>query len=128
MGQHRTNVNLAPVVVNRGNQPGFIPADVEHGQSADLVCARKDSSQISKGCKVLGLDQPVPMLETRFRIWMFRCVIVEPLSGDDVHKRFPCLAGLIVPLYHHRVSWLFQLVYVLIVSGSGLTRILAAAA
>lgn len=41
MGQYRTDVNPAPVVMNSGDQPGFVPANIEHCHVAYLVCTWK---------------------------------------------------------------------------------------
>jgi hypothetical protein len=49
MGQHGTNIDLTPIVVNRRNQPSLIATDIEDGEFAYFIGGREHGVHFSLG-------------------------------------------------------------------------------
>lgn len=57
VGQHGANIHFAAIVVNRGEETSFVPADVEYRQSAHLIRVRKRRAEFRKVRKIGFLEK-----------------------------------------------------------------------
>src|SRR6202044_304432 len=85
MSQDSTNVNPISIVMNRGNQAVFIPANIENGLVPNLVRAWKNLSQFDESGKAPVLDESIPVLERVRGIWMLLRKLIQPPACDDMH-------------------------------------------
>ena len=62
MGEHMTDIDLFPVVVNGNNQAIFVSRDVEHGKLFHLVCRGERDPQFGER-RIIGFtDNGIPMV------------------------------------------------------------------
>jgi hypothetical protein len=85
MRHHVPDINLPPVIVDRGNQSVLVPGDVKHRQATNTIRTPEDSPQLSKCCKVRRCHDLVPSSKRRPRIRIPRPEPDQRWLGDDVH-------------------------------------------
>jgi hypothetical protein len=70
VGQHVADVDLAPVEMDGGDQPVFVPANVEHDEVSDVIRRGEGSSQGFKARKVVPLHDFEPSDKGTFTVWV----------------------------------------------------------
>jgi hypothetical protein len=68
VGQHVADVDLATVEMDGGDQPVFVPADVEHNEVSDFVRRGEGSPQGFKARKVVPLHDFEPSEKGTFTV------------------------------------------------------------
>ena len=68
MGQHMADVDLAPVKMDGGDQPVFVPANIEHDEVADFVRCWEGGPQGLKTRKVVPLHDFEPPGKSTFAV------------------------------------------------------------
>ena len=68
MGQHVADVDLAPVEMDGGDQPVFVPTNVEHDEVSDSVRRGEGSPQGFKTRKVVPLHDFEPSDKGTFTV------------------------------------------------------------
>jgi hypothetical protein len=87
MRQNVPDVNFSPVVVDGGDDPGFVPGDVENCELSHLVSMRKNGSDLLNVGKVPPPHPGEPLSQAGLAVRVIRREVVQPLSCDDVHRR-----------------------------------------
>ena len=85
MRQNMSNVNLPPVVMDRGNDPHLVPPDIENGEFSHLVRMGKYRSNRLNVWKNPAPDLLEPLGQPRTARRMPRREVVQPLAGDYMH-------------------------------------------
>jgi hypothetical protein len=67
------------------NESSLVAADVEDGEFADGAGVWKDLPQFREIREAVFADLAIPMCESRLRLGMSLCEIVQPLPSDDMH-------------------------------------------
>jgi hypothetical protein len=70
VGQHVADVDLAAVEMDGGDQPVFVPANIEHNEVADFVRRVEGRSQGFKARKVMPLHDFEPSDKGTFTFGM----------------------------------------------------------
>jgi hypothetical protein len=68
VGQHVADVDLAPVEMDGGDQPVFVPANVEYDEVSDFVRRGEGRSQGFKARKIVPLHDFEPSDQGTFTV------------------------------------------------------------
>ena len=80
------DVDFLPVIVNRGDQPKFVPPDIENREPIDLICRWKRGPKSSEG-GVIGLtDNREPMLQGHAGFWMEPPKVHQSPPRNNMHS------------------------------------------
>ena len=93
MRKDSANVNFLAVVVNSGDEPRFVAAEVENCELTDLVSGWEVTAEFGKIGVVFVLCEPIPVFQRGAGFRMFSGKFVQTFSGDDMHG-----GGVILPL------------------------------
>src|SRR5262245_15088298 len=86
VSEYGTNIDFLPVVMDRRDQAGGIPANIEDRQLADLIGAWKERTEFDKRVDSRWLERAIPMQQSRLGIRMFGRKLVEAFAGNDMHR------------------------------------------
>src|SRR5271155_1650355 len=85
MGEYSTDVDAGTIIMDRGNEPVLIAANIEDRLVVHLVGAGERLAQPGAAGEPAGLYLPTPGFQGALRVGMLPRKFVEPLAGDDVH-------------------------------------------
>jgi hypothetical protein len=86
MGKHRTDINLFPIVVNRGNQSNLFPAILKHREFTNSVGGWEDGAKLGEIREATLFHSGVPTDQGRLGTGKFLDEFIQTFSSDDVHK------------------------------------------
>ena len=86
MRQYVPDVNLSPVVVDRGYDPGLVPRDVENGEFPHFIGMGEDGSDFLNIEKPPPAHFPEPLCQAGFAVGVKFREVIQPLSCDDMHR------------------------------------------
>ncbi len=86
MRQNRPNEDLAPVVMEHGDQPVFVATNVKNRLPIHVVGTGKRVPQIVEVCKDLTLHRAVPHLQRVLGIRVFLPKLNKSRLGYDMHR------------------------------------------
>lgn len=86
MRQNMANVNLAPVVMDSGDEPSLVTADIENGELADLIRMGKHSAHLLDIGKARRLHLLEPLDKACRTVGVQLGELVEPLARYNVHR------------------------------------------
>ena len=86
MSQHVADINLAPIIVYRGDQSNFVASNIEDREFSHLVGVRKFFAELHEILKPAFTHNRVPPRERRLSIWMPLDKVVQTLPCDDMHE------------------------------------------
>ncbi len=86
MGQDVPYIDLVPVIVNRRDQPVFVPTDIEDGEPLHDIHAGKRPAQIIEVREHLRFDKVVPRTQRAFSVRMLRPKVHQDGFGDHMHQ------------------------------------------
>lgn len=86
MRQHRPNEDLAPVVVEHGDQPVLVATNIKNRLPVYVIGTGKRFPQIIEVCKDLTFHRVVPRLQRTLGVRVFFPKLNEDRLGNDVHR------------------------------------------
>jgi hypothetical protein len=86
MRQDAPDIHLSPVIVDRGNKPVLIAADIKDSEPIDVIDAVECRLQLSKGSEIVQAHQRVPCRQWCLGVWISRPECDEQGLGYDMHR------------------------------------------
>src|SRR5258708_29096732 len=85
MRQNTTDINPPESIVDFGDQPVLVPFDIENGQFANRIRARKSLSDLSQISPLSLLRNAKPGVERAFQFTVSCSGLFERPAADDMH-------------------------------------------
>lgn len=87
MRKNPANVQPMAAVMNRRDEPGFVPSDVKDRQFSDPIRTRECPAEFYIRTEVRMFHNPVPGLQSRSAIRVLFRELQQAFPGDDVHTQ-----------------------------------------
>lgn len=85
MSKYVTDVNLVPVIVDRGNQTILIATNIKNSQPINIISISKYGFKVIEIIKVFTRHESVPREQRRFCVWMRTPECYKDRFRDDMH-------------------------------------------
>ena len=79
MREHVSDIEYLTIEMDRGDEPVFVAAQIEHVQSADPIDAAENRFEVGEMLERIRFDTPSPDLKRHCCVWVKRPEVNEAL-------------------------------------------------